>query len=203
MSEIAALTLGTPHFGALQAGALSAPACGEPALYAGLTCEGMPQSGGPWLAVPAGATAPVVYRSAPVSAALEAAGNRAIAGDAGWVAGPESGEEEVTRTVTVTRWTGGAADVVMVEGTVSWGNGVCGGDEKAWRALFPVVGDALGAPLGPWTLDSFSEVTGVVDVDADGRPEWTVETFPSTTAIQGADGQPRGALEIAYCDCPC
>jgi len=203
VSEIAALTLGTPHFGVLQLGKLTAPSCGEPDLYAGLTCEGMPQSGGPWLAVPAGATAPVAYRSAPVSPALEAAGNAAIAGDAGWAAGPESGEEAVTRTVTVTRWTGGAGDFALVEGTVSWGNGVCGGDEKAWRAIFPVSGDGLGAALGPWTIDSFSELTGVVDVDGDGRPEWTLAKFPSTTAIQGADGQPRGAFEIAYCDCPC
>ena len=202
---VALLTLGTPHFGVLQGEEKpSAPACGSPARFERLAC---PQSvtTGAWVAVPAEAKVGTYSPLGPATA-LEADARTILADRTDWDAEPANFAEEdgpVERTVKVTRWRGPAGEVAVVEGRRAWGNGVCGGGDDVWFGVFATSGDTLGAALGEIQAESFAEVSGLVDLGADGRPDLVLSRFPTTVTVVGADGQTATSLAIDFCDCAC
>jgi len=198
-----ALTLGVPHFGRLQDGPLDAPACGTARLYGALACDG-PVTEGSWVAVggadPLGAYAP----AGEGTAAQVEAGRTALSGATDWEvdSGDFAGEAH-TRAVSVRLWNGPSDTVALVEGTRSVGEGVCGGEDLAWSAVFHLEGDRLGAPVGAFVETNAGRAVGLVDVRGDGRPEVVTERFPSTHTVSGADGAALATLSTDYCDCPC
>lgn len=203
VTEIAALTLGAPHFGALQGGAPKRPACGEAKLYAALACDG-PVRGGHWLGAPA-ETALLGYTPAGAgSPAQVEAGKAALTRDTDWTTHPaDFPGVPATREVTVGLWEGPEGTVALVQGTRTVGDGVCGGDEQSWAGLFRVAGGTLGAPLGVFLPTAFGNVVGVVDARGDGLPELVTYTFPSTMAVTSVDGTAVSVSTTDYCDCPC
>jgi hypothetical protein len=215
VGEIAAMTLGTPHSSVLQAGPPKAPACGEEDLYASLDCKGE-LGEGPWVAVAHGASAtgsgsgsgtasgvtPVAYTpEGDATAAQKKAAEDALAKLPEWTA--KAPEGDVTRSVTVTRWTGGGRELLLVQGERSWGKGVCGGGETELRGLFEAAPEGLGAVVSPLRAVEFSKVVGVFDADGDGTPEYVTRTFPGDVAIEALDGTARDAFAFGYCDCGC
>lgn len=201
--SVAALTLGTPHFGALQGDEKpTAPVCGEPALYSELDCA---VSEGLHVAVPEGGRAPVVYKRGEGSlSALEAAAKADLERVPGWHDfKPIDPSDEVRRAVTVTRFEGPAGVILVVEGSIEDGEGVCGGDEVAWRAVYAAQGDGLGRRLGPYIEEHFSRLEALIDVEADGAPELLTTAFPDETTLWRVDGSELSRSSIAYCDCAC
>jgi hypothetical protein len=210
-----ALTLGFPHFGSFDGEPPAAPTCGEPRVFAALTCDAPTPREGTWVAV-SGATALTSYRPAvPASGAVPrdadtrgtglqiAAATTALTSDTDWDADPVDIEGEVTRDVRVTRWVGVNGELALVEGTREAGDGVCGGDTQSWAGLFVIDGDTLGAPLGGFVNTPFGDVLGIVDARGDGRPELVTRAFPLTTTVTATDGSAVTSLAIDYCDCAC
>lgn len=205
-TEDALLTLGTPHFGARQGEeGPSAPTCGSPARFHRLEC-GESTDGGHWVAVPE-ATPIGAYRPFGVgSAPLVDAARQVLTAKTDWEEEPAGHVEEegpLEREVHVSRWRGPSGDVVLVVGTRTWGNGVCGGGDELWFGVFGVNGDTLGAALGELQQAEFANVEGLVDVGADGRPEVIVTSFPQISTIYGGNGNVAASLVIDYCDCAC
>jgi hypothetical protein len=212
--EVGVLTLGKPHFGALeQPGGLTAPACGEPAVFQKVVCDGEPFSAavhGPWIAVPESSAIEPYQRfgvgeervGGPPPALLDAA--RAAARDGTeWDVPGDAEVEGTSRTVSVTRWKGAGGDIAVVEAVRDVPPGICGGDVAKWYGVFALAGDALGAQVGSWVQRSAAEFRGVVDIGADGRPELLLDVFPARTEVVGLDGAALGARDVGYCDCPC
>ncbi|MES2640890.1 MAG: hypothetical protein V4850_15480 [Myxococcota bacterium] len=203
-----ALTLGFPHFGSLDGEAPTAPTCGEPRVFAALTCDAATPREGTWVAV-SGATPLTVYRPAAASpeergTGLQiAAATTALTASTDWDADPVDIEGEVTRDVRVTRWVGASGELALVEGTRKAGDGVCGGDTQSWAGLFGIDGDTLGAPLGGFVNTPFGDALGIVDARGDGRPELVTRAFPLTTTVTATDGSAVTTLAIDYCDCAC
>lgn len=201
--RIGGLTLGEAHFGVAQADPPpTSPTCGEVALYAELQCTGEVTAGS-WVVVPEG-TSVDVYSPVADGPSLDEQARVVLAGMSDWEINPdESGyEQEIIRSATVTRWKGRTGDVALVHGVREIGGGVCGGDSASFVGLFVVNGDTIGAPLGALLVTGPGTAVGVVDVGGDGVPEFVFEDFPNTTTVYQANSV-RGALEIAYCDCPC
>lgn len=198
----AALTLGTPHFGVLQAGTPKAPACGTAAVYASLAC-GEALGDGAWVGEPAGG--PPMRWWAPDGAGtpqMSADAERALAAEPGWVAPADGEGPEPTREVTVRLYRGPASRVAVVQGHRVAGD-VCGGEDDLYTYVYATDGERLGARLGELSDASFGELRGLFDREGDGVPERVITSFPTDTSVIGADGLPEGALVIDYCDCPC
>lgn len=190
----ALLTLGTPHFGVLQAPEPpTAPACGSAAPFERLDCPS-PVGEGRWIAVPESAAPYTPTAGADLRASAEAL----LTAQTDW----EDPGEDVTREAVVTRWRGPAGEVALVSGTRSVGPGVCGGEETTWFGVYTVVGDGLGAPLLALQAADFARVEGLVDLGADGRPEVLTVAFPDTWTLLG-DAGPEATSAIAFCDCAC
>lgn len=201
--SVAALTLGTPHFGMLQGDEKpTAPVCGEPALYAELDCS---VAEGLHVAVPEGGRSPVVYKRTEGSIKeLEAAAKADLERVPGWHDfKPVDPSDEVKRSVSVSRFDGPSGAIFVVEGSIEDGDGVCGGDEVAWRAVYAAQGEGLGRRLGPYIEEHFSRLEGLIDVEADGSPEQLTTSFPDETTLWRIDGEELSHSSIAYCDCAC
>ena len=203
VAELAGLTLGTPHFGAVHGenGPPRKPMCGEARIYARLECSA-PTADGMWIVTPTEGAKLAAY--APVSAVapgLVDAAKAALTRDTDWE--EAEGDEGVTHELHVTRWHGDHGDVVLVEGVRLDGNDVCGGSDERWYAAFRVDGDTLGAPYGTFLEGEYVDELGVVDMDGDGQPEIVNRAFPETTEVQSSDGTVRASLTLDYCDCPC
>lgn len=198
-----ALTLGTPHFGVMQAEEKpSEPACGDPALHAELDCALEP---GLYVATPEGGKAPSALEPAGSGGPeLEAAARAELEKVAGFRDFKASDPEgTVTRTVRVTRWKGTAGAFHVVEGLAEDGAGVCGGDEVAFRALYAAEGEGLGRRLGPFVEEHFSTLQGVLDLEGDGAPELFTTAFPDERTAWRSDGAELSRSSIAFCDCAC
>lgn len=200
---LTALTVGTPHFGALEGGPLKGPACGEPGFYAELECDA-PAIDGTWVAAPAttalGGYAPV----GPGTEAQKVAAQAALTAGTDWDADvADLPGEQVTRDVHVTRWKGPGGEVALVEGLREAGNGVCGGDAQSWATVFPVDGKGLGAALAPFVNTPFGDAVGLLDTDGDGRPELVTRSFPTTVTVTALDGTLVTEASPAFCDCGC
>lgn len=196
------LTLGTPHFGVLQDEEKpTEPTCGEPELYATVDCA-LPD--GVHVAVPPDAPAPVAYTRGPDADALVEAATRVLTSVPGWKNHtPSEPESEPTRSVTVRTFTGPTGALHVVEGRIEDGNGVCGGDDATWRAVYVADGTGLGRRISPFVEAHFTELVGLVDVDADGSPEVVTTAFPNDTIVSRLDGTELTRSSIAYCDCAC
>ena len=186
-----AITLGSPHFGVLQADSPpEAPACGSPELAEELSCS---LSSGWWLAVPTGRPAPVAWigkEETGLKVAAEAALAKVWTG---------SGE----RRVSVTRYSANGQSALLVEGTVEDEEGICGGSSSSWFAAFLPEGQGLGRQMGPWQQSEFMAGAWLVDADADGVPELLRTEFPRHALLTRIDGSVLAEQNIAYCDCPC
>ncbi len=203
VSGFDALTLGVPHFGRLQDGPLEAPACGEARLFGALACDG-PVAEGSWVAVGGGGTVGAYAPAGDGSPAQVEAARAALTRDTDWELDADGFPgETATRAVTVRVWKGPADTVALVEGTRAVGEGVCGGEELAWSAVFRLDGDTLGAPLGAFVSTPSGQAVGVVDVRGDGKHEVVTEQFPTQLSVSGADGAAISSLSTDYCDCPC
>lgn len=194
------LTLGTPHFGVLQAPAPpSEPSCGAPALFAGLDCALEP---GVWVAVADGS--PAGWRqtdagSEPQLAALKAELDRLPA----WSSFSDPGGGPVQRTTSLARYAGPKGAVWVGQGAAESEMGICGGDALNLRAVWAAGEAGLGQRLGEWQESRFSELEGLVDVDGDGVPEIVWSEFPDTLHLSRLDGAELTTFEVAYCDCAC
>ena len=202
----AALTLGTPHFGVLQAGVPKAPACGTAAVYASLAC-GEPLADGGWVGVPAGG--PPMQWWKPVgsgSRRMYTAAERVLNEEPVWqaleAAGSQGSDQKPLRQVVVGLYQGPSSRVAVVEGHWQAGD-VCGGTDELLTYVYAVDGEKLGARIGELSTASFGELRGLFDLEGDGVPERVLTTFPTDTRVLGADGQPEGELAFDYCDCPC
>lgn len=198
----AVLTLGTPHFGVLQGEEKpTEPACGEPALYAELDCalaEGM------YVATPDGAKAPSALTAKGEVAALAELARAEVERLPGWRDYvPSSPEAAITRTIRVLKYEGSAGAFHVVEGNIEDGEGVCGGDEVAFRALYAADGEGLGRRLGPYLEEHFSRLEAVIDLEGDGAPELYTVSFPDDQHAWRADGSALTSSTIAFCDCAC
>lgn len=191
--DYAALTLGTPHFGMLQEGPLTAPACGSPRIFARLSCPGVVTDGA-WVVSP---TAVTPYTPAGTGTSRQRDDARALLDklDA-WKDAP--GEH----TVDVTLWKGPQGTLALVAGRAEDG-GVCGGSDTTWFAVFTTSGSRLGQPLGELTAADYVTVLGLVDTDADGRPEVALGSFPDDLRLVDPAGATTGELTVDFCDCPC
>jgi hypothetical protein len=203
-AESALLTLGTPHFGALQAdGGPKAPTCGSPAEFARLSC---PESvaTGTWIAAPEG-QALAGYESLGAAPGLEAAARAWLRANTSFDEAPavdEAFADDVRRELTVTRWRGVRGEVALVAATREAGPGVCGGDATTWWAVFPLTADKLGEPVTTGEA-AFVRVLGLVDLGADGTPELVTVGFPDTWSVVGAEGGTETSFGIDFCDCAC
>ncbi|MCA9488368.1 MAG: hypothetical protein KC621_00550 [Myxococcales bacterium] len=191
------LTLGTPHFGVLQQpGPPSRPMCGSPRVYDALTCP--EATTGTWLAV--AEDAPLDgYRRDVAPPELVAAATAALERDTD----VDEPGEDVSRSVDVAIWRGPKGPFVVVVGTRTDADGVCGGDETVWIRVFALQDGKLGPPKGEWTTASFATVQGLVDVGADGVPELVLRAFPNVLTLQDIEGVPLDEHTTDYCDCPC
>jgi hypothetical protein len=202
--RIAVLTLGTPHYGVLAGEEKpTAPACGEPALYAELQC-GSPLTGTSWVVVPE-ATKIVPYTPRGEVAGIEEQAKAVLAASSDFEVDPDMSEYEgdtITRSATVTRWTGPTGDVALVHGTLEIQPGICGGEVDNCVGLYAINGQTLGAAMGPVLRTGQSTDGGVLDIGGDGRPEFVLaELFNTVSVYEGNTA--RSSLELAYCDCPC
>lgn len=200
---VAALTLGTPHFGVLQGEEKPVePTCGEPAVYAGLDCA---LEIGPWLAVPESAPAPLPYKrvQGENNSLLESARAALDRLDAWKTYTAVDPNVPIERTVSVSRFEGPGGAFHVVEGAITEGEGPCGGDEVAFRALYAAEGEGLGRRLGPFQEAHFSTLLGLVDVEGDGAPEVLWTEFPDVSRLGRADGTVVTEHTVAFCDCAC
>ncbi len=187
-----AVTIGTPHFGVLQAESPpSGPQCGSPQPAEELNCSFT----APAVAVPAGSPAPAAWPGAPAPD-LTAAATAALASR--W-----SGSGQ--RAVTVTRHTAGAQSLLLVAGTESDDGGVCGGYSATHFAVFMPAeqGAGLGRQLGGWQDADFVSNLWLLDADGDSVPEILAESFPNTLRLSRVDGATVAEQRADYCDCPC
>lgn len=199
-TSLTVLTLGTPHFGLLQAPEPpTEPSCGAPALFAELDCA---LDAGLWLAV--AQVSPTVWTAgAPGGETQLAAVQAELAAEAAWTDFSGGEGDEVRREVNLVRYAGPSGAVWAGGGSAESGPGICGGDEITLRGVWAAGDQGLGRRLGDWMNQPFSELEGLVDVDGDGVPEIVWSEFPDGLHLSRVDGSDLTHFEVAFCDCAC
>lgn len=193
------LTLGIPHFGVLQQEKEpTAPACGEPAPYAILDCDGTPGGSQAWIASPTAAPV-VIPLTATTNAAAQAALDAELKRQEAWTHPPAGEDGPATSTTTVRRGTDNGRTVWVGEGNVEV-PGACGGETYSFVAVWVEEAGTLRTVLPMQRRDN-TTLVGLVDLDGKLNLALIDSVFPASTQLRAAT--PIATLDYAYCDCPC
>lgn len=193
------LTLGIPHFGALQADKeLDRPACGAPEPFAILDCDGTAGGTQAWIASPT--STPVVI---PLKEATNAAAKAALDADLkqqdAWTHPPAGVDGPATWTTTLRTGVDNGRTVWVGEGAVEI-PGNCGGETYSFVEVWVEDAGKLRMVLPMQRRDN-TTLLGLVDVDGKLNLTLVDSVFPASTQLRGATT--IATLDYAYCDCPC
>jgi len=216
INGFAAITRGQPHFGYLaQEPPPTAPGCGEPALFAELSCKEAPDE--PLIALPADQPEPALYTALAPLRDIELEDDIKVIVAKSEAFGPvfrqanaEANERSVPlqQLVTLRGYVAKDRKVLLVQVTLQTGDGEvwCGSDDV--RADLVAVYDwtkegGIGEQLVPFYAIEMSEVIGLIDLEGDGTPELIQQRWPDELQVIRAGQATTCTAPQAYCDCPC
>lgn len=110
--------------------------------------------------------------------------------------------------VTLTGYVAPDRKILVIRITLQTGDGVvwCGDDD----VRVELVGihewtdeGTIGAQVLPFQPLEQAENLGLIDLDADGVPEFLQRRWPDRIQIVDADGEPDCNAPRGYCSCPC
>jgi len=211
----AALTRGTPHHSYLQAEPpASEPSCGQPDIFAELSCADAPDE--PLIALPAGSKTPTLYTSTARIANVEMEDEakslvtRSAAFRNAFTAARDAASERnqpLQQLVDIWGYIAPDQKLLLVQVTLQTGDGViwCGQDDFRLQlaGVFTWAdNDRVGEELVPFFSYYNAEILTLIDVEADGRPELLQRAWPGRLLLVGT-GEEACSWGKAYCDCPC
>jgi hypothetical protein len=210
-----AITRGQPHFGYLQQDpAPGAPGCGEPEIFAKLSCKEPPTE--PLLALPKDHEEPVLYMPLAPLRDIELEDDVKVIVAKSPAFGPtfqqarrDANERSMPlqQLVDLRGFVAPERKVLLVQVTLQTGDGEiwCGSDDvrEVLAAVYEWNQDGgIGAELVPFHRLDLAEVLGLIDLDADGIPELFQRRWPNELQISRA-GEMGCSAPQDYCDCPC
>ena len=216
IQSFSAITRGQPHFGYLgQTPPPTAPGCGQPELFAKLSCQDAPDE--PLIALPTSHGDPVLYTAlAPLrDIELEDDAKVIVARSPAFTPVFERAREQATelsmplqQLVTLRGFVAADRKVLLVQVTLQTGDGEvwCGSDDvrQELAAVYEWTQDGtIGAELVPFYALDLAEVIGLIDVDNDGTPEILQRRWPQELQLVGGGTEQGCTAPRDYCDCPC
>ena len=193
------LTLGLPHFGVLQQETKpTEPACGVPAPYAVLDCDGTAGGSQAWIASPT-ATPVVIPLATATSPTVQAALDADLKRQDAWTHAPAGVDGPAVSATSIRKGTDTGRTIWVGEGAVEI-PGNCGGETYSFVEVWV---EEAGKLRSVFPLQRRDNTTLLGLVDLDGKLDLTLveSVFPATTQLTGAHGS--ASLDYAYCDCPC